>query len=1560
MEEECEIVAEVENPNKTSPLVKGKLKQSRLPFLPMSSQTSPKAVSPLTQKKRKLSGEGGSSPKTPRSENRQPERETRLKTEKSNDSNPKEAKSGEKKKRGRPPLKEKVVKEKRKRGRPKKTSPKPNGGKNKKVDSSSLLSDDEVSSSVDDESELPRAKKKNLETTRKLLGGLYREPTQEAKISTSTTTEDGEASEEEEISTSSTNCSLKSQVMEGEDKEQISLCSSDEEGEEEEELEISRKKETEGKDSSTGSSKEEDVEVREDKVKGSKDTQKETRKLPAKEDSDSKKHDEEKNVSSDVGDDESVSSRFEMKKKRVLPHGKKGKKMAEQGKNAHNAKTPEDRSEKTKENQKKTDTKAETKRGKKKRTRLGNEESKGVKKCKLANGRPGKEGGEEMKVENKDSEERKSNDSDNSVKNNRNNSEEDCKEEKESDQNVDIDVKQKEKEATEQDEIVENLDGSEKRDSEDDEADSEKDEDKSEATEDGSLNEETGESKTNEHTSESSTSTPGKESKIKDASESDRKTENSKKRKRGKPNGNELGKGKQVGRKEMDRDSLDGKEKTATPKQDGVVSIARFFSPIPKSEGTRRKSLGSEKKNQAQDNKRKEVSDNAETKHDKERKEEKNNDGEQAEENEDKEQQENREEVDHKGSQKHMEGKEIITNDVSKQKEEDKQLMDKSNTEEEDEQEMDESMNMGSGDTSLSPNTSKSPTATSLNSKALTPKTASGLPEKKLTPKQKIRAEEFQRKRLEREKKKQEEQAERERKRKEELAEKERKRKEELAEKEKKRKEKEEERIKLKEEKEKLKEEQKKKKQEELDAKRQIKEEEKQRKEEAKKQAEKEKNKQTEKLKNKFASFFVAKRREVEGEEDEDSGLFKQFRIKEDMRLAPLHRSQLTSDQIANLDSCLSTPRVKPSTMTYLKSLGTKEYMKGSAPRSWPRKKTKDVDNDVEIIEEDDDEEDPEEAALDMAVMQDLGDEPLPTGSQSRAKLLLFFENRRPAYWGTWSKTSVAVSGRRPFARDGVFDYEYDSDDDWEEEETGESLSDSEGEEKEEEEDQYEVDNDFFVPHGYLSDDEAKSDQEEVVEQETDEVPQVDGGRNLKLKQKQAEFDKEMKRKTKELKPRLIGCLWLADKNNNPAYHQLLKVLDPYKAVALCPLPIDTLVMGPEGEERDQEEDGGVATEDKKLKFYRMFPEEGRRGRKGVYWTATQTKNYKRQRNGEECDVCDGSKKHVASRAVGKPCPDGCFNRVTLPIIRELFNTFWAMGNYDAQNTYIQRLVVPIEKPDASGRGCNFVFSYSVMHENIRYPVYYQQTFTSEFNIAFKPPRANTCKTCDHLAVTISGAIEETTKQTLKEELLQHKKKANAGQRLMEEKAKDKNQNIRVICLDLQQSLPVPKLSTSAAVYHRKLWMYNLCIHNLKTRISTMYFWDEVTGGCDSVDIASCLKHWITEEYSKGKFNHLIVFSSNCLGLDKNMSHVLNFLHEVHSGRLREVEHVYLSPGHYVLPCDHDFDIIEKRLARHGDIPDFDSYCNIIRTATIPPYPIVKMCRQNFLDIDALRKNVAI
>ncbi|CAG8613598.1 14174_t:CDS:10, partial [Racocetra fulgida] len=70
-------------------------------------------------------------------------------------------------------------------------------------------------------------------------------------------------------------------------------------------------------------------------------------------------------------------------------------------------------------------------------------------------------------------------------------------------------------------------------------------------------------------------------------------------------------------------------------------------------------------------------------------------------------------------------------------------------------------------------------------------------------------------------------------------------------------------------------------------------------------------------------------------------------------------------------------------------------------------------------------------------------------------KLLQFEENYRPPYYGTWTKSSKIISGRRPFAKDtSIMDYEYDSDMEWEEEEEGEELkSDDDDDDDPEDED---------------------------------------------------------------------------------------------------------------------------------------------------------------------------------------------------------------------------------------------------------------------------------------------------------------------------------------------------------------------------------------------------------------------------------------------------------------------------------------------------------------------------
>lgn len=109
-------------------------------------------------------------------------------------------------------------------------------------------------------------------------------------------------------------------------------------------------------------------------------------------------------------------------------------------------------------------------------------------------------------------------------------------------------------------------------------------------------------------------------------------------------------------------------------------------------------------------------------------------------------------------------------------------------------------------------------------------------------------------------------------------------------------------------------------------------------------------------------------------------------------------------------------------------------------------------------------------------------------------KLIQFQENNRPAYFGTWRKTCMTVTGRRPFAHEEDLDYEYDSDDDWEEEanvDDAESILSEDEEDDEDEEDCEEGSSSaveeeaegksWLVPAGYLSDDEGEVVADEVT-----------------------------------------------------------------------------------------------------------------------------------------------------------------------------------------------------------------------------------------------------------------------------------------------------------------------------------------------------------------------------------------------------------------------------------------------------------------------------------------------
>ncbi|GHP07846.1 hypothetical protein PPROV_000658800 [Pycnococcus provasolii] len=94
-----------------------------------------------------------------------------------------------------------------------------------------------------------------------------------------------------------------------------------------------------------------------------------------------------------------------------------------------------------------------------------------------------------------------------------------------------------------------------------------------------------------------------------------------------------------------------------------------------------------------------------------------------------------------------------------------------------------------------------------------------------------------------------------------------------------------------------------------------------------------------------------------------------------------------------------------------------------------------------------------------------------------RSKLLQFHKDEqvRPAYFGS-HRPSKVVKGRRPKARDPDVDYDYESWDDWEEpDEDAESLKSEDDKDDKDDEEGDEADGQFVVPDGYLSAEEARS-----------------------------------------------------------------------------------------------------------------------------------------------------------------------------------------------------------------------------------------------------------------------------------------------------------------------------------------------------------------------------------------------------------------------------------------------------------------------------------------------------
>ncbi|XP_006896504.1 PREDICTED: chromatin assembly factor 1 subunit A [Elephantulus edwardii] len=252
-------------------------------------------------------------------------------------------------------------------------------------------------------------------------------------------------------------------------------------------------------------------------------------------------------------------------------------------------------------------------------------------------------------------------------------------------------------------------------------------------------------------------------------------------------------------------------------------------------------------------------------------------------------------------------------------------------------------------------------------------------------------------------------------------------------------------------------------------------------------------------------------------------GKFAPFEIKEHMVLAPLCRTVFDQDLCEQLDQLLQQ---QSGSGSFLQDLRGRQPLT-SGPTIVCNRNSDAFNSDVVIVESGKADGVPERRKF------------------GRMKLLQFSENHRPAYWGTWNRKTATIRARNPWAQDRkLFDYEVDSDEEWEEEEPGESLSHSEGDDDDEVGEDEDEDDGFFVPHGYLSEDEGVT--EECADPENHKVRQ-------KLKAKEWDEFLAKGKRFRVLQPVKIGCVWAAEKNGCASSD--LKVLQQFAACLLDTVP---------------------------------------------------------------------------------------------------------------------------------------------------------------------------------------------------------------------------------------------------------------------------------------------------------------------------------------------------------------------------------------------------------------------
>lgn len=239
----------------------------------------------------------------------------------------------------------------------------------------------------------------------------------------------------------------------------------------------------------------------------------------------------------------------------------------------------------------------------------------------------------------------------------------------------------------------------------------------------------------------------------------------------------------------------------------------------------------------------------------------------------------------------------------------------------------------------------------------------------------------------------------------------------------------------------------------------------------------------------------------------------------------------------------------------------------------------------------------------------------------------------------------------------------------------------------------------------------------------------------------------------------------------------------------------------------------------------------------------------------------------------------------------------------------------------------------------------YRRLFVTEFNLSFAHPKSDTCSTCDAGECT--------------EEHIEFYKAAFDAQKSDRKSAKSTGNNA-YMTMDLQQTMPLPRLTTSKAFYKRQMWFYNLGLHITCNDMDKGLFctWTEDIASRGSTEVASSLLTAIELDPKLRERDHLVIWTDSCAGQNKNFQMICVYQYMVLKGYFKSVEHKFPEVGHSFLDSDRDFGRIEKVLRQHANIYLPEQYRHIIAKAS-KANQVLDM-EHHFRDIDEVASSLRL